>query len=699
MRYLIITLCFVLCTAVISQADGTPTTNYGFIKPTDGGDTGQWGADLNNSFDTMDSTIKGISDSVDGKVDLGDEGIDTTGVQGLGYLSDTNGCVSQEQLDGKVSLGDEGIDTTGVQGLGYLSDTLGCVSPDEISGFLSDTIGCASQTDMEATGDSIAAISGDTGNNFDTIAVDTINFSPTRFGFIDGTTNELRLNATGNVLVDLNQANGIIARSNNNDVLISNNTAGGYAISATNNDSMSFNCLGNGIFMETDDGSVLEVSDHIEWTGANGQQMTTSVDGVDFTLVDSNDSLDIYDGVSRIELAPTRSVFPNNVRIEGILSVPEIQPSEDLVVKASTFTDTTIQTPDIDNAGNINSIGSITTSSGSVNAPVGNIVGAIVTSTGDMSVGGSISITEACTAAFFYGDGSKLTGISGGASGDTNGFDTMNVSDTIFFNTDKASIGENADDLKISCEEGISMFSVNNGVEFTIADETFFEIGGTQQLLITGDGITADKITGDTLTPNDGDTYQIDGGLKVDAIQVGDATMYLTPDGITFPDGTIQETSADTEDQIYARTIVHRLADDGSSSSTSAFPSFKTHAADDNRYHLWSDTYETFAGDTLYIHYALGGRVSNAADSYYVKLRVHITFEGGDTAQYFSKTYVGNQTSRTMYYGTIEMPKADFPSGDCEFDIYHLACTGTGSYSYTVYYCSENLIFYYRRKE
>lgn len=42
----------------------TPTTNYGFLKPTVGDDIDAWGADLNTSLDSIDTTIKAVSSAI-----------------------------------------------------------------------------------------------------------------------------------------------------------------------------------------------------------------------------------------------------------------------------------------------------------------------------------------------------------------------------------------------------------------------------------------------------------------------------------------------------------------------------------------------------------------------------------------------------------------------------------------------------------
>lgn len=40
---------------------GSPTTNYGWTKPTVGGDNASWGTELNSSLDGIDSTVKSVS--------------------------------------------------------------------------------------------------------------------------------------------------------------------------------------------------------------------------------------------------------------------------------------------------------------------------------------------------------------------------------------------------------------------------------------------------------------------------------------------------------------------------------------------------------------------------------------------------------------------------------------------------------------
>ena len=40
---------------------GVPTTNYGWIKPTVGGDDDAWGGLLNTDLDGIDSTVKSVS--------------------------------------------------------------------------------------------------------------------------------------------------------------------------------------------------------------------------------------------------------------------------------------------------------------------------------------------------------------------------------------------------------------------------------------------------------------------------------------------------------------------------------------------------------------------------------------------------------------------------------------------------------------
>lgn len=40
---------------------GTPTTNYGWLKPTIGADSTTWGTELNGSLDGIDSTVHTVS--------------------------------------------------------------------------------------------------------------------------------------------------------------------------------------------------------------------------------------------------------------------------------------------------------------------------------------------------------------------------------------------------------------------------------------------------------------------------------------------------------------------------------------------------------------------------------------------------------------------------------------------------------------
>ena len=40
----------------------TTTTNYGWTKPTIGGDSGNWGNELNTTLDSVDTTVKAVSD-------------------------------------------------------------------------------------------------------------------------------------------------------------------------------------------------------------------------------------------------------------------------------------------------------------------------------------------------------------------------------------------------------------------------------------------------------------------------------------------------------------------------------------------------------------------------------------------------------------------------------------------------------------
>jgi hypothetical protein len=40
----------------------SPTTNYGFPKPTVGGDVGNWGTELNTALDDIDTQLKAVSD-------------------------------------------------------------------------------------------------------------------------------------------------------------------------------------------------------------------------------------------------------------------------------------------------------------------------------------------------------------------------------------------------------------------------------------------------------------------------------------------------------------------------------------------------------------------------------------------------------------------------------------------------------------
>lgn len=40
---------------------GSPTTNYGWTKPTVGGDSNSWGTELNSALDGIDSTVHTVS--------------------------------------------------------------------------------------------------------------------------------------------------------------------------------------------------------------------------------------------------------------------------------------------------------------------------------------------------------------------------------------------------------------------------------------------------------------------------------------------------------------------------------------------------------------------------------------------------------------------------------------------------------------
>lgn len=46
----------------------TPTTNYGWLKPTVGGDPDQWGVQINSDLDGIDSTVKTVSTLANGKL-------------------------------------------------------------------------------------------------------------------------------------------------------------------------------------------------------------------------------------------------------------------------------------------------------------------------------------------------------------------------------------------------------------------------------------------------------------------------------------------------------------------------------------------------------------------------------------------------------------------------------------------------------
>jgi hypothetical protein len=43
----------------------TPTTNYSFLKPTDGNDDDAWGGHLNTTIDSIDTELKAVSDVAD----------------------------------------------------------------------------------------------------------------------------------------------------------------------------------------------------------------------------------------------------------------------------------------------------------------------------------------------------------------------------------------------------------------------------------------------------------------------------------------------------------------------------------------------------------------------------------------------------------------------------------------------------------
>ena len=46
------------------MADGTPTANYGWTKPVVGASVDVWGAELNADLDGIDTTVKGVSNSI-----------------------------------------------------------------------------------------------------------------------------------------------------------------------------------------------------------------------------------------------------------------------------------------------------------------------------------------------------------------------------------------------------------------------------------------------------------------------------------------------------------------------------------------------------------------------------------------------------------------------------------------------------------